>query len=198
MSHVACGTWHTAAPAALHQTMAHLPQHCVLQHCHWHFPPTHPLIHQPTICLQVTTVQPLAATLRHTAPFFPQPHPLAGGPAAGAGLPSLPRCLAPLDLMVQLEGSGKWPDAPAAYSKMKAALGCQLAQALEAVSGVRWGARPWAAASACLCACPLCASVCVPADPACEHLMQTHAGIHAPGIHAPGIHAPGIHAPGSC
>jgi U3 small nucleolar RNA-associated protein 22 len=105
--------------------------------------------HSPTIPpLQVNTVQALSATLRHTAPFFPQPHPLAGGPIAAGGLPSLPRCLAPLDLMVQLEGSGKWPDDPAAYSKMKAALGCQVALALEAGAGARWGTGP-----CCVCGC---------------------------------------------
>jgi U3 small nucleolar RNA-associated protein 22 len=51
----------------------------------------------------------------------------------------LARCLPSIDLMVQLEGSGKWPDHPEAYNKMKAALGCQLAQALEAGAGARCG-----------------------------------------------------------
>ena len=56
-------------------------------------------------------MQPAAAALRHTAPFPPLPHPLAGGGggAGGAGPgDGMPRCLEPLELLVQLEGSGAW------------------------------------------------------------------------------------------
>lgn len=61
------------------------------------------------VVLKVTGVQPLSAASRRTAPFVPEPHPLAGGPggmAAVAGAAGLARCLEPLEVMVQLEGSG--------------------------------------------------------------------------------------------
>ena len=57
------------------------------------------------LTLHVTSTQPLSATSRHTAPFYPLPHPLAGaGGAAGVG--RIPRCLEPTELLLQLEGSG--------------------------------------------------------------------------------------------
>lgn len=57
------------------------------------------------LALKVITSQPLSATSRHTAPFYPLPHPLAG---AGQGSESqrIPRCLEPTELLLQLEGSG--------------------------------------------------------------------------------------------
>jgi U3 small nucleolar RNA-associated protein 22 len=61
------------------------------------------------VVLKVVGVQPLSAASRRTAPFVPEPHPLVGGPgglAAAAASPQLPRCLEPLEVMVQLEGSG--------------------------------------------------------------------------------------------
>lgn len=39
-------------------------------------------------------------------------------------------------LQVQVEGSGKWPDNEEAAGKLRAALGCQMAQALEAQFGM--------------------------------------------------------------
>ncbi|KAI8473415.1 MAG: Nrap protein [Monoraphidium minutum] len=90
------------------------------------------------VVLTVTGVQPLSAASRRTAPFPPAPHPLAGGPgglAAAAGAAGLPRVVEPLDVMVALEGSGRWPDDPGAYAKMKAAVGCQLAGGLAGAAG---------------------------------------------------------------
>jgi hypothetical protein len=59
--------------------------------------------------LKIVAVQPLSAAARHTAAFPPLPHPLAGGPHAD---PSgcLARCLDTMDLLAQLEGSGKHSD----------------------------------------------------------------------------------------
>lgn len=58
--------------------------------------------------LRIVSVQPLSAAVRDTAAFPPLPHPLAAaGPAAGAGTGRMPRCLEPLELAVQLEGSGE-------------------------------------------------------------------------------------------
>ena len=64
------------------------------------------------MALRVLAVTPASAVLRHTAPFPPLPHPLAGG--AGSVDGGVPRCLEPLELLVQLEGSGA-ADIEAAY-----------------------------------------------------------------------------------
>ena len=57
------------------------------------------------LTLKVVSTQPLSSTSRHTAPFYPLPHLLAGaGAAAGSG--RIPRCLEPTELLLQLEGSG--------------------------------------------------------------------------------------------
>lgn len=60
-----------------------------------------------TLALRVISTQPLSAASRHTAPFVPLPHPLAGAAAAAAGQGRLPRCLEPLDVLLQLESSGQ-------------------------------------------------------------------------------------------
>ena len=57
------------------------------------------------LTLKITSTQPLSAISRHTAPFYPLPHPLAGGGGA-AGVGRIPRCLEPAELLLQLEGSG--------------------------------------------------------------------------------------------
>lgn len=57
------------------------------------------------LTLKVVSAQPLSATSRHTAPFFPLPHPLAGA-GLGADAARIPRCLEPTELLLQLEGSG--------------------------------------------------------------------------------------------
>lgn len=63
------------------------------------------------LTLNITSTQPLSAVSRHTAPFYPLPHPLAGaGVAAGAG--RIPRCLEPAELLLQLEGSGMYRHEP--------------------------------------------------------------------------------------
>lgn len=66
------------------------------------------------LALKVVGVQPLSPASRHTAPFPPLPHPLAGagGGAASAsaeellGSGRLPRVLEPIEVLVQLEESG--------------------------------------------------------------------------------------------
>jgi len=95
------------------------------------------------ITLRVVSTQPLSSVLRHTAPFPPLPHPLAGGGGGGdsfgataAAASTVPRCLEAVEIACQLEGSGRWPDSPLAYFKMKAALGVQLAQALRLSYGM--------------------------------------------------------------
>ncbi|GIL57828.1 hypothetical protein Vafri_13058 [Volvox africanus] len=96
------------------------------------------------LALKVVGVQPLSAVARGTAPLPPQPHPLAGGSMAAmvghagggpAGGWVIPRCLDPLEVLVTLENSGRWPDDPTAFCKMKAALGIQLANSLSSSYG---------------------------------------------------------------
>ncbi|MEW5301334.1 MAG: hypothetical protein WDW38_009543 [Sanguina aurantia] len=61
------------------------------------------------VALKVMSVQPLSGSCRHTSPFSPQPHPLAGGGNASASSASqLLRCMDPVEVLVQLEGSGVW------------------------------------------------------------------------------------------
>jgi U3 small nucleolar RNA-associated protein 22 len=85
--------------------------------------------------LKVVGVQPISAFSRQTCAFFPLPHELAGGQSAPSSQ-RLARCVEPVELLVQLESSGKWPDDPSAFAKVKAALSVQLAAALEAGCGL--------------------------------------------------------------
>eukprot|EP00201_Polytomella_parva_P016590 CAMPEP_0175062280 /NCGR_PEP_ID=MMETSP0052_2-20121109/14081_1 /TAXON_ID=51329 ORGANISM="Polytomella parva, Strain SAG 63-3" /NCGR_SAMPLE_ID=MMETSP0052_2 /ASSEMBLY_ACC=CAM_ASM_000194 /LENGTH=302 /DNA_ID=CAMNT_0016328285 /DNA_START=103 /DNA_END=1007 /DNA_ORIENTATION=- len=50
---------------------------------------------------------------------------------------SIPRCVDPIPIMVQLENSGRWPSHPEAFLKMKAAIGVQLAEQLQSSFGYR-------------------------------------------------------------
>ena len=59
------------------------------------------------MALKVVSVQPLSAASRHTSAFAPLPHPFAGGP--GARGVKIARCIDPLEVLVQLEGSGESP-----------------------------------------------------------------------------------------
>lgn len=56
--------------------------------------------------LRVVSVQPLAAVLRHAAAFPPLPHLLAGAPRDALASDHVARCLQPVELLCQLEGSG--------------------------------------------------------------------------------------------
>ena len=60
-----------------------------------------------SLALKVVSVQPLSAAARHTSAFAPLPHPFAGGP--GARGVKVARCIDPLEVLVQLEGSGGLP-----------------------------------------------------------------------------------------
>lgn len=92
------------------------------------------------LTLKIVGTQPLAPVLRSTAAFPPLPHMLAGAAREDLRVngeqSSVPRCLPAVEILCQLEGSGRWPDGPAAFAKMKAALGVQLAQKLEESFGI--------------------------------------------------------------
>lgn len=84
------------------------------------------------IPLQVSNVQPLSGAFRGTDPFPPTPHPLAHGAGVGLGTgdDDIPACPKTLDIMVSLEGSGRWPDDPIAIEKTKTMMAIQLAESL--------------------------------------------------------------------
>ncbi|EFJ46213.1 hypothetical protein VOLCADRAFT_105649 [Volvox carteri f. nagariensis] len=84
----------------------------------------------------------LAKQLRALDNLALKPHPLAGASGASAstagshtGGGGIPRCLDPLEVLVTLESSGRWPDDTTAFRKMKASLGLQLASALASSYG---------------------------------------------------------------
>jgi U3 small nucleolar RNA-associated protein 22 len=89
------------------------------------------------LVLKIVGTQPLAPSLRHAAVFPPQPHVLAGAPSSGKDSTSaVPRCLPAVEMLCQVEGSGKWPDDPDAFAKMKAAVGVQIAESLQSGFGM--------------------------------------------------------------
>jgi hypothetical protein len=73
--------------------------------------------------LGVQAVVGASAALRATAVPLPVPHALAGPVLDTAVLTTrqVPRRVEPLELMITLEGSGKWPDDPVAVRKTKTA-----------------------------------------------------------------------------
>jgi U3 small nucleolar RNA-associated protein 22 len=82
--------------------------------------------------LRVVNVQPLSPAFRGTDPFPPQPHQLAFGAGIGLGKSDeqMPVCPRTLDVLVQLEGSGRWPENSAAINKTKAAMALTIADQL--------------------------------------------------------------------
>ena len=82
--------------------------------------------------LRIVNVQPLSPAFRGTDPFPPKPHQLAFGAGIGLGRSDeqLPVCPKTLDVLVQLEGSGRWPDNSAAINKTKAAMALTIADQL--------------------------------------------------------------------
>ena len=64
------------------------------------------------LALKVVGVQPVGAATRQTCAFVPSPHPLATAGAGSGGLGRLtggkiPRCMEPIEVLVQLESSGE-------------------------------------------------------------------------------------------
>lgn len=82
--------------------------------------------------LRVVNVQPLSPAFRGTDPFPPQPHQLAFGAGVGLGRSDehIPVCPRVLDVLVQLEGSGRWPENSMAINKTKAAMALTIANQL--------------------------------------------------------------------
>ncbi|XP_050228407.1 uncharacterized protein LOC126677694 [Mercurialis annua] len=84
------------------------------------------------IPLKISSVQPLDPAFRFTSVFPPKPHPLASDkdyvPRSHKLLSS---CIQPLEVMIQLEGSGNWPMDKVAIEKTKSAFLLKIGESLQ-------------------------------------------------------------------
>ncbi|KAK9285428.1 hypothetical protein L1049_024621 [Liquidambar formosana] len=84
------------------------------------------------IPLMVSSVQPLDPAFRSTSVYPPEPHPLANEKGV---LPKLQKltstCIKPLEVMIQLEGSGNWPMDDVAIEKTKSAFLLKIGESLQ-------------------------------------------------------------------
>ncbi|XP_022856582.1 nucleolar protein 6 [Olea europaea var. sylvestris] len=88
------------------------------------------------IPLRVSSVQPLDSAFRLTSVFPPQPHPLAYEDSVGVKPQKLTStCIQPLEVMIQLEGSGNWPMDELAMEKTKSAFLMKIGESLQE----KWG-----------------------------------------------------------
>ncbi|XP_019423401.1 PREDICTED: nucleolar protein 6 isoform X2 [Lupinus angustifolius] len=87
--------------------------------------------------LKVSSVQPLDSAFRLTSVFPPEPHLLANekfeSPRVNKFVPS---CIPPLEVMIQLEGSGNWPMDEIAIEKTKSSFLIQIGESLQKMWGV--------------------------------------------------------------
>ncbi|MCL7023428.1 hypothetical protein MKW94_008534 [Papaver nudicaule] len=84
------------------------------------------------IPLSVSSVQPLDSAFRSTSVFLPAPHPLAKEKVKGRAPQELPStCVQPLEVMIQLEGSGNWPMDDVAIEKTKQSFLLQIGESLQ-------------------------------------------------------------------
>lgn len=89
------------------------------------------------IPLRVSGVQPLDPAFRFTSVFVPEPHPLAKEKGV---IPSLQKltstCIQPMDVLIQLEGSGNWPMDEIALEKTKSAFLLKIGESLQSRFGM--------------------------------------------------------------
>ncbi|VVA09728.1 PREDICTED: nucleolar [Prunus dulcis] len=84
------------------------------------------------IPLKVSTVHPLDSAFRFSSVFPPEPHPLANEKGTFLRLRNLPpSCIRPLEVMIQLEGSGNWPMDDVAIEKTKSAFLLKIGESLQ-------------------------------------------------------------------
>ncbi|KAJ9561979.1 hypothetical protein OSB04_007139 [Centaurea solstitialis] len=86
--------------------------------------------------LGVSSVQPLDSAFRHTSVFPPRPHPCASGTKVGNKITST--CIQPLEIMIQLEGSGNWPMDDLAIEKTKSAFLLRIGECLQKDYGMKY------------------------------------------------------------
>ncbi|XP_010254816.1 PREDICTED: nucleolar protein 6 isoform X2 [Nelumbo nucifera] len=90
------------------------------------------------IPLRVSSVQPLDPAFRFTSVFPPEPHPLANEKIVSQRLEKLTSvCIQPVEVMIQLEGSGNWPMDDVAIEKTKTAFLLKIGESLQN----RWGMK---------------------------------------------------------
>ncbi|KAK3017160.1 hypothetical protein RJ639_007835 [Escallonia herrerae] len=90
------------------------------------------------IPLKISSVQPLDSAFRCTSVCPPQSHPLAYESSVGMRIKKLgpaPACIQPLEVMIQLEGSGNWPMDDVAIEKTKSAFLLRIGESLQK----QWG-----------------------------------------------------------
>ncbi|MCO5585783.1 hypothetical protein L7F22_039719 [Adiantum nelumboides] len=81
--------------------------------------------------LKISSVQPLHPAFRHAAIFPPKVHALADERLRkGLSQTWVASCIDPLEVMVQLEGSGKWPTNQEAIEKTKLAFCLKIADSM--------------------------------------------------------------------
>ncbi|KAJ0961338.1 hypothetical protein J5N97_000600 [Dioscorea zingiberensis] len=89
------------------------------------------------IPLRISSVQPLDPALRHTSIYPPVPHPLAFEKGVKPKPPKFATtCIQPLEVMIQLEGSGNWPLDNIAIEKTKSAFLLKIGESLQNKWGV--------------------------------------------------------------
>lgn len=87
--------------------------------------------------LIISSVQPLDSAFRQTSVFPPMPHPLASEKVQKEWSQKLiPTCIQPLEVMIQFEGSGKWPIGDLAIEKTKSAFCLKIAESMQKQWGV--------------------------------------------------------------
>jgi U3 small nucleolar RNA-associated protein 22 len=84
--------------------------------------------------LRVASVQPVSPAFRGCAVAAPTAHPLCGGPRPEDG--HVAAVVDALEIMVQLEGSGVWPDDPQAAEQTRAAFALAIASELGSAFGM--------------------------------------------------------------
>ncbi|XP_057772992.1 uncharacterized protein LOC130992396 [Salvia miltiorrhiza] len=89
------------------------------------------------IPLRISNVQPLDSAFRLTSVFPPVPHPLANKESTRIKLEKhTATCVQPLEVMIQLEGSGNWPMDELAMEKTKIAFLLRIAESLHSKFGI--------------------------------------------------------------
>ncbi|MED6181320.1 hypothetical protein PIB30_018258 [Stylosanthes scabra] len=87
--------------------------------------------------LKVSSVQPLHSAFRFTSVFPPEPHLLAKEKIESLRLNKyVPSCIQPLEVMIQLEGSGNWPMDEIAIEKTKSSFLIQIGESLQKTWGM--------------------------------------------------------------
>jgi U3 small nucleolar RNA-associated protein 22 len=83
--------------------------------------------------LKVYNVQPISAAFRGCDPFPPKQHPLMFGIGAGLGKDDevISVCPRTLNILVQLEGSGRWPEEEEEIIKTKQLMAIEIAEKLK-------------------------------------------------------------------